>query len=229
MRKLLSTFLVLVICFSISTQSFAAESTMDCDMMISTSDADSISILAARHLEDMKASFPNAKIVADKYHVVRQVTWAFENVRKRIQSDFVKEHRIYMKGSRRLLLKRQNSLSSDEMLEVAKLLRYSKELGASYYLKERFYELMESTNIYEAEERLNKWIMHAKIAGIPEFNAVLTTISNWREEIINAFRYNITNGYTEGCNNLIKVIKRTGYGLRNFDRFRNRILHIASS
>lgn len=55
MRKLLSTFLVLVICFSISTQSFAAESTMDCDMMISTSDADSISILAARHLEDMKA------------------------------------------------------------------------------------------------------------------------------------------------------------------------------
>ncbi|MBQ7245544.1 MAG: transposase [Firmicutes bacterium] len=37
------------------------------------------------------------------------------------------------------------------------------------------------------------------------------------------------NGYTEGCNNLIKVIKRTGYGVKNFNRFRNRILHIASS
>ncbi|MBR1860080.1 MAG: ISL3 family transposase [Selenomonadaceae bacterium] len=84
-------------------------------------------------------TFPNATIVADKYHVVRQVSWAFENVRKRVQSELLKENRIYMKGSRRLLLKRQRNLSDDEMLEVANLLRYSKELGAAYYLKERFY------------------------------------------------------------------------------------------
>lgn len=37
---------------------------------------------------------------------------------------------------------------------------------------------------------------------------------------------NITNGFTEGCNNRIKVLKRNAYGYQNFDRFRNRILHI---
>ena len=177
----------------------------------------------------VKASFPKAKIVADKYHVVRQVTWAFENVRKRIQSDFVRKHRVYMKNSRKLLLKRQRNLSEDEMLEVAKLLRYSKELGTAYYLKERFYEFMESKDVYEAERKLSEWFMHAKTADIPEFNATINTMVNWKEEILNAFRFNITNGYTEGCNNLIKVIKRTGYGLRNFNRFRNRILHIVGS
>lgn len=38
----------------------------------------------------------------------------------------------------------------------------------------------------------------------------------------------ITNGFTEGCNNKIKVLKRNAYGYRNFKRFRNRILHMFS-
>ncbi|MDD6490031.1 MAG: transposase, partial [Clostridia bacterium] len=46
--------------------------------------------------------------------------------------------------------------------------------------------------------------------------------------ILNSFDYSITNGFTEGCNNKIKVLKRNAYGYRNFKRFRNRILHIFS-
>ena len=57
----------------------------------------------------------------------------------------------------------------------------------------------------------------------------MDTFLKWEKEILNAFKYNLTNGYTEGCNNLIKVIKRTGYGLRNFNRFRKRILYITES
>ncbi|MGI6040417.1 MAG: transposase, partial [Eubacteriales bacterium] len=38
-----------------------------------------------------------------------------------------------------------------------------------------------------------------------------------------------TNGFTEGCNNKIKVLKRISFGVRNFSRFRNRILHIMNS
>ena len=46
--------------------------------------------------------------------------------------------------------------------------------------------------------------------------------------ILNSFSSTITNGFTEGCNNKIKVLKRNAYGYRNFNRFRNRILHIFS-
>ncbi|HBR30710.1 MAG TPA: hypothetical protein DD733_01370 [Clostridiales bacterium] len=46
--------------------------------------------------------------------------------------------------------------------------------------------------------------------------------------ILNSFAYPYTNGFTEGCNNKIKVLKRTAYGYRNFKRFKNRILHIFS-
>ena len=40
------------------------------------------------------------------------------------------------------------------------------------------------------------------------------------------FDYPYTNGFTEGCNNKIKVLKRNTYGYRNFERFRKRILHM---
>ena len=51
---------------------------------------------------------------------------------------------------------------------------------------------------------------------------------NWQTGILNTFEYPYSNGFTEGCNNQIKVLKRTGYGYRNFNRFRKRILHIFS-
>ena len=44
--------------------------------------------------------------------------------------------------------------------------------------------------------------------------------------ILNSFSSAIINGFTEGCNNKIKVFKRNAYGYRNFKRFRNRILHM---
>ena len=42
--------------------------------------------------------------------------------------------------------------------------------------------------------------------------------------ILNAFDFPYSNGFTEGTNNKIKVIKRKAYGFRNFENFRNRIL-----
>lgn len=177
----------------------------------------------------VSTAFPNAEIVADKYHVVRQVTWAFENVRKRIQKSLPKDSRIRLKGSRKLLLKRQRDLSTEEKYYVSNYLFISKDLGAAYYLKERFYDFMESKNEVEAREKLKEWFVHANIANLKEFRTCMDTFLKWEKEILNAFKYNLTNGYTEGCNNLIKVIKRTGYGLRNFNRFRKRILYITES
>ena len=49
--------------------------------------------------------------------------------------------------------------------------------------------------------------------------------SHYLKEILNAFKYKYTNGPTEGYNNKIKVLKRVSYGIKNFKRFRNRILH----
>ena len=64
--------------------------------------------------------------------------------------------------------------------------------------------------------------------GIDRFIKCSQTMTNWLTGILNSFSTPVTNGFTEGCNNKIKVLKRIAYGYQNFHRFRNRILHIFS-
>lgn len=168
--------------------------------------------------------FPNATIVIDKFHVVRYVTWALENVRKRIQKDMHPTRRKYFKRSRRILLSHYDKLSDENKDALEVMLSISSDLAQAYYLKEQFYEFMKSESKQEALPKLKKFILSAEISELSEFNACLTMLRNWSKYILNAFECPYSNGFTEGTNNKIKVIKRNAYGYRNFENFRNRIL-----
>lgn len=69
---------------------------------------------------------------------------------------------------------------------------------------------------------------NARGYGITEFEKYAKTFQAWRKEILNAYKYGITNGVTERFNNKIKVLKRSSYGIRDFNRFRTSILHCTS-
>ena len=69
-------------------------------------------------------------------------------------------------------------------------------------------------------------ITNAENCGLPEMKKCAGTMKNWDDDILNSFTVPYTNGFTEGRNNKIKVIKRNAYGYKNFKRFRNLILHI---
>ena len=73
---------------------------------------------------------------------------------------------------------------------------------------------------------LSAWIGLVKSADLPEMNSLVKSFTYWYEEIRSALIYPYSNGFTEGCSNKIKVLKRVSFGLRNFERFRNRILYI---
>lgn len=170
-----------------------------------------------------KEYFPNATIVIDKFHVVRYVTWALENVRKRIQKELHPSKRKYFKRSRKLLLTHKNKLKEDSLDALGLMLLQSPDLAVAYHLKELFYDFMDSKSRDEAAHKLKFFILAAQTANLEEFQACLTMLGNWSKYILNAFDCKYTNGYTEGTNNAIKVIKRNAFGYRNFDNFRNRI------
>ena len=167
---------------------------------------------------------PNATIVIDKFHVVRYVTWALENVRKRIQKEMHPSKRKYFKRSRKILLSHFDSLTQDSKDALEVMLQQSVDLATAYYLKEQFYDVMSSQTREEAGKKLQKFILSAQVSQLDEFKACLTMLGNWGKYILNAFDCPFSNGFTEGSNNKIKVIKRNAYGYRNFNNFRNRIL-----
>ena len=170
--------------------------------------------------------FKQAIQLVDKYHYVRQVIWAFERVRKKIQKKYGKENRLLFKHSKRVLTMRRNKLKPEQLEKVEYLLYFNNDLRSAYYLKELFYEILDCEDKTKGKELLSKWILIAQNSRLKDYQDCATTLQNWSKSIFNTFDYPYTNGFTEGCNNKIKVLKRNAYGYRNFNRFRKRILHM---
>ncbi len=106
------------------------------------------------------------------------------------------------------------------------MLYYSVNISRAYFYKESFFKVINAKDSLTAKKLLGEWIEATENCGIKPFEKCSGTFRNWFSGIINSFDTNITNGFTECCNNKIKVLKRNAYGYRNFNRFRNRILHM---
>ena len=185
-----------------------------------------VSDMKKEYITMANSLFPNARIVIDRFHVARYGTWAFEDVRKRIQKKLSPNARKYFKNSRKLLLKRKDRLSPEGKERVIRMLEVCKDLAAAYLLKEKFFDFMASDSSETAKKRLQEFLLQADIAKIPEYDTCAGMLQRWSKYILNAFDCTYSNGFTEGCNNTIKVIKRSAYGYRNFDNFRTRILMV---
>ena len=172
--------------------------------------------------------FVNATQIVDKFHWIRQAIWAFERIRKDEQKKLDPKLRKYFKRSRSLLIKRYDSLKEDEKQQVNVMLYYSVNISRAYWYKEAFLKILDAEDPDKAKSALIEWIQGAECCGLEPFEKCAKTMQNWYSGIINSLSSPITNGFTEGCNNKIKVLKRNAYGYKNFRRFRNRILHIFS-
>lgn len=177
------------------------------------------------YVELAKAYFPHATVVIDRYHFVRQVSWALENVRKDQQKSMPASLRKYYKRSKGLLMKRYNLLTPEQKQACDVMLLYNDDLRKTHFFKEWFLEICGMQRYSEQREAFRSWIFEAEKSGIRHLERCAKTFHNWAPEILNSFKYNfISNGPTEGFNNKIKVLKRVSYGIRRFDRFRTRIL-----
>lgn len=193
-----------------------------------------------------KVMFPKARFVVDRFHFIRYTMDALDAVRIRIQKEYgynSKEYRL-LKNKKNVSLLRKYSNDIDwyvytqryengKMIKklsidiINNILKISDELDRAYQLKELFLDIIKHSTYENATEQLLIWIDLCKESKIPEMVEASKTINNWLEYIVNSFidkRY--SNGYTEGMNNKIKVIKRNGYGYKNFKFFRLRLLYI---
>ena len=172
-----------------------------------------------------KHFFPNAKIVADRFHYSRYIVQALDSVRKEVQNKLTPEERRYFKHSRKLLLSRNINLSKEQRAELDYILiNYSEKLRRVYNEKEELLDIIHSGEKFLAIDKLNKWVKDNLDSNYEELNECAKTYSNWIEEIRNSLLVPYSNGVMEGYNNKIKVLKRVAFGFRNFQNFKARIL-----
>ncbi len=157
--------------------------------------------------------FPNARIVFDRFHVMKKVNDALNKLRKLLG--------INTQKSKYLLLKNFKDLSESNKQELEQVLSQSPSLRIAYEMKEEFHLIYESSQTFKsAKIKLEKWLHYAQLF----YQEVSQTIREHLEGICNYFFHRTTSGVMEGINNKIKLIKRQGYGFTNFENFRSRLL-----
>ena len=149
----------------------------------------------------IKAVFPNASLVIDRFHVMKLVNKAVNNIRLKRN----------LKGwkSRGLLLKNEDNLTEEETGELEELLKESPCLRIAYELKEELRDIYQtSTTVKMGLRKLKKWLSSAQII----LGKVARTIERHLDGIANYFTQQTTSGMMEGLNNRIKLILRQSYG-----------------
>lgn len=162
--------------------------------------------------------FPNARIVADKFHVVRLLHPAINKRRKAITGD-VRSNPI-----RRLLLCSGKSLDFFQRSAIWQWLEQFPELKEIYHAKEAIHGLYRVRGYNKAKKALQRMIDRFGYSKIPEIVTLRKTLMKWRTQILEYFRTGVTNGRTEAFNGKAKLIRKKGYGFRSFKNYRLRLL-----
>lgn len=167
----------------------------------------------------VKEFFPNAQMIADKFHVLRLLTPAINKARVQITGDKRKS------PLRWLLLKPRYKLKYFERDAIDSWLRDYPELKELYWAREMmftFYRTKGSERAARALTRLTDHLAHSKIKAI---KTLRRTLKNWRTEILNYFKTGLTNARTEGFNNVAKLVQKRAYGYTSFENYRLRLLN----
>lgn len=167
----------------------------------------------------VKGFFPNAKMVADKFHVLRLLNGHINRARKGITGD-VRKNPV-----RKLLLRNRASLNYFERLALDRWLNQHAALSEIYHWKEMLHALYRTKGSDRAKRKLQGMLDLMAKSQLPEIKTLRKTLLRWRTEILNYFIYGLTNARVEGFNNVAKTVKKRSYGFRNFRNYRLRLLN----
>lgn len=180
---------------------------------------------------------PNAAIVADRFHVMKIVNEDLDTSRKALglanqeNPNAAKKSQIEaaLKQSKYVLLKPEENLTQKQKAKLEEIREVLPSLAQMHLMKESFRAIFEQAeNWRDGAFQLLDWLAEAE----GTFNKSVGTICRWFGEVTEYFEHRTTSGVVEGINNKLKLIKRSGYGFRNFDNFQLRCLicwHLAIS
>ena len=170
-----------------------------------------------------KIHFPNARIVADRFHVIRLVNHHFLKTWQTL--DPKAKH---SRGLLALMRRHYWRLSDEQKTRLKVYLKSIDGLGAIYFFKQDLVKLLlfRTTAVKYAKRRIKTllhFISQLKESGFKHLATLGSTIENWQEEIVAMWRFPLTNSITEGFHRKMKLIQRRAYGFKNFQNYRLRV------
>jgi transposase len=187
--------------------------------------------MSATYAAVYSVMLPKANQVVDPFHLIALANRCLDGVRRRVQTEQTghrgrKDDPLYR--VRRVLLMGEEKLDAEATDRLASLLQLgdpNAEVAVAYRIKERLRDFYRTRDPDEARRILEELKTHCLKRAMPsEVRKLGRTIRTWFDKICNYHLAKVTNGPTESLNNLIKRIKRIGFGFRNFENYRIRAL-----
>lgn len=173
------------------------------------------------YIKVIKELCPNVKLVFDKFHVVKKINEALDNVRKTEFINASSEERINMKHKRWIILKKESNLEKEEKETLNQLMNNNEKLYKAYLLKEQIISIFADveSSFDKIQPRIEQWFENILNNEMNEFYGIMQTMQNYFYGIINYFKYGMTNAIAEGFNTKINIIKRRAFGFRDIEYF----------
>lgn len=177
----------------------------------------------------VRKRLPNAEIVADRFHVSKLISNTLNQARisakqalTEIESESERKRLAsILKGSKYALLKPEENLTDNQKEKLESIKEAFPLLSKMHQQKEDFRAIFEESEDWTSGTfALMDWMKDAAA----NFSNNMGTLTSWFAEITAYFEKRTTSGVVEGINNRLKLIKRLGYGFRNFESFRLRCL-----
>src|SRR6202040_2374403 len=172
------------------------------------------------------AAAPQAAILFDKFHIMRHLGEALDQVRKQEYARLSGKDSRFIKGQKYTLLSRKENLTLEGRQALRTLLRANKRLNTAYLLKESFGQLWSYEHEGWARRFFENWRASLKWQRLKPYEKFADMIDRHWDGIAAYCRLEnkVSLGFVEGLNNKIRVIQRRAYGLRDEEYLRLKIL-----
>ena len=160
---------------------------------------------------------PQARVIFDKFHIVRHLGDALDVVRRREYRRLAAKDRAFIKGQRYTLLSHREHLSLDGRRSLAKLLKANKRLNTAYLLKESWGQLWDYQTESGARACFRRWTQSLKWQRLTSYEKFAAMIDRHWDGIASYCHpeNTVSLGLVEGLNNKIRVLQRRAYGYRD--------------
>ena len=165
--------------------------------------------------------FPNATIVADRFHVVRLINQHFLKVWQQHDPEGRKN-----RGLLSLMRRHQWHMNDEQHANLMTYLADYPVLQALYVAKQKLVRLMllKTLTAKRARAKIPQLLELIDQLRDSPLRTLAKTLTSWLEPILAMWRFSKTNGITEGFHNKMEMISRRAYGFRNFENYRLRVL-----
>lgn len=172
------------------------------------------------------AHAPNADILFDKFHILRHLSEALDQVRKSEYGRLSGKDRRFIKGQKYTLLSSHANLSLDGRRALNKLLEANQRLNIAYLLKESFGQLWDYRSEAGARRFFENWCQSLRWKRLHRYQKFARMVDEHWQGIAAYCRpeNKVPLGFVEGLNNKIRVLQRRAYGLRDEEYLRLKVL-----